>query len=425
MSVLFPGVLRGQELVGMTVHSGESFYVHSAENVSIFSNLGNSGTIGTRPGSVINFRGLRWSNRAGSRIADESTDGTGGIGGLIRFSSVNGSLQFLENQGNSQTTGGIPNLAIANSGNLMLEGSDLIVRRNLTFERGHLLLNNRNAILSQSATISGFDQNRFVVTGTGTNGGYLVRRVSGAQPADLIFPVGTGTGNYTPASLSYSGTSQDLKVRVFDNVYDRAFFGMPDNSNYVPRTWVVSFSTTDPSARISINAQHNASDEGADFTAKRSESYLSRYLPSTDVWDSSNSTGVSPGNLSSGGAIANAYLNTRSGITGLATNEYFAKSIISTSSIAGLRIPEGISPNNDGLNEKFIIQNLRATDKVRLEIYNRWQSLVFKDLNYKNTFDGTGNQKGLVNNILPDGTYYYILNINGEKPITGFILINR
>jgi gliding motility-associated-like protein len=89
------------------------------------------------------------------------------------------------------------------------------------------------------------------------------------------------------------------------------------------------------------------------------------------------------------------------------------------------RIPEGISPNNDGLNDRFIIENLNPADKVRIEIYDRLQSLVFRDANYKNNFDGIGNQKRLVTNELPDGTYYYILNFNDSKPITGYIIINR
>ena len=118
-------------------------------------------------------------------------------------------------------------------------------------------------------------------------------------------------------------------------------------------------------------------------------------------------------------------MHTRASISGLGNNEYFAKSVKKTSLIGGLRIPAGISPNNDGLNEKFIIENLQPTDRVKLDIYNRWQSLVFRDGNYKNTFDGIGNQKGLINNELPDGTYYYILNINSDKPITGYIVINR
>jgi gliding motility-associated-like protein len=89
------------------------------------------------------------------------------------------------------------------------------------------------------------------------------------------------------------------------------------------------------------------------------------------------------------------------------------------------RIPVGISPNNDGLNDRFIIENLNPTDKVRIEIYDRLQSLVFRDANYKNNFEGVGNQKGLVSNDLPDGTYYYILNFNDSKPIIGYIIINR
>lgn len=110
---------------------------------------------------------------------------------------------------------------------------------------------------------------------------------------------------------------------------------------------------------------------------------------------------------------------------GVSMDEFFSKSVIKNSSFLGLRIPQGISPNNDGLNDQFIIENLKPGDKVKIDIYDRWQARVFRDGDYKNTFDGTGNQGGVLNKDLPDGTYYYILNVNMEKPITGYIIIKR
>ena len=422
---LAPKLSDAQELIQISIHPDESLYVHPSENVGIFSDVKNSGSLGAYPNSVISFFGQRWSNRLGSRIVDESADGVSGQGGYFKFQSLTNSLQFIENQNNLQPNNGFPNITIANPGNVILEGTDLIIRKNLNFENGKLILNNRNAVLPLNATITGFDDNKFVVTGTGTNGGFLVRNSSGLQQPDLVFPIGTTVGSYTPASLNYKGLAQNIKVRVFENVYDKAAFGIPDNVNYVPKTWNVSFALSDPSAVMSLNTQHNGNEEGPNFTANRLESYISRYTPSTEQWDKITPASIGPGAITSGNAIANAYLHTRAAISGFSPNEYFAKSIIKIAPIAGLRIPAGISPNNDGLNEKFIIQNLKPADRVRLDIYNRWQTLVFRDGNYKNTFDGIGNQKGLVNNELPDGTYYYILNINTEKPITGYIVINR
>ncbi len=421
---LAPKLSDAQELIQISIQAGASLSVHSGETVGIFSDVKNAGSFGAYTNSVINFFGQRWTNRPAGLIIDESTNGISGRGGNFKFQSLTNSPQFIESQ-NVQANTGFSNVTIANSGNVTLEGTDLTVRGNLNFEDGHLILNNRNAVLPMTATITGFDKDKFVVTGTGTNGGFLVRNSSGLQQPDLIFPIGTDLTSYTPGAINYRGVAQDIKVRVFDNVYNKAVFGIPDNVNFVPKTWNVLFSVSDPTAVLSLNTQHNASDEGSNFAANRSDSYLSRYTAATELWDKVAPTAIGSGSITSGTAIPNAYVHTRTGITGVGPSEYFAKSTVKIAGIAGLRIPAGISPNNDGLNEKFIIENLQPTDKVRLDIYNRWQTLVFRDGNYKNTFDGIGNQKGLVNNELPDGTYYYILNINTEKPITGYIVINR
>ena len=415
---------NAQELVQVVIHSNEALYVHPVENIGIFSDLKNSGTIGAVPKSVINFYGQRWSNKQGANLVDESSNGMSGQGGSFRFQSLTNSPQFIENE-NLQANNAFSGLTIANKGNVTLEGNDLFIRRNLDFEYGSLILNNRNAVLAPNATITGFDNHKFVVTGSGTTGGFLVRHSSGQQLPDLVFPIGVSTTSYTPASINYKGAAQNLKVRVFENVYEKALYGSQDNINNVPRTWNVSFDTNDLSAVLSINTQHSASEEGTQFAINRQLSFISRFSPTIGVWDKIPASGFSTGDLTSGSAVPNTYINTRKAINGVTLNEFFAKSVIKTSGLLGLRIPQGISPNNDGLNEKFVVENLNFGDKVRLDIYDRWQSLVYKEGNYKNTFDGTGNQGSWINRDLPDGTYYYILNVNNEKPITGFLIINR
>lgn len=421
---LVPALSQAQELIQVSIQPGESLTVHSGETVGIFSDVKNAGSFGAHSNSIVSFFAGRWTNAPEGLIIDESSNGLSGRGGNFKFQSPGNSPQVIESQ-NLQANAGFPNLTIANSGNVTLEGSDLTVRGNLNFEDGHLILNNRNAILGSAATITGFDKDKYVVTGSGTNGGFLIRNSSGLQQHDLVFPIGTSLASYNPASLNYRGVDQNIKVRVFDNVYDKAVLGIPDNVNFVPKTWNVSFSVSDPGAVMTLNTQHNSNEEGSNFAANRSASYLSRYIASIELWDKITPTALGAGSIISGTAVPNAYVHTRTGNSELSLNEYFAKSALKITSVAGLRIPAGISPNNDGLNEKFIIGNLNPTDLVKLDIYNRWQTLVFRDGNYKNTFDGTGNHKGWANNELPDGTYYYILNINTEKPITGYIVINR
>ncbi len=423
--LISPVVVKAQELIKMTVVSGESFFVHPDANVSVFSDITNSGSIGSHRNSTINFLGQRWISGAGSRIVDESSGGANGIGGAIRFAG-SGMPQYINTQLNISANTGFPNISIVNSSNVILEGLDLVVRNNLTFESGRVILNNRNVNMRLNSTISGYNQNRYFVTGAGVSGGSLIRKSTGLQQDPLVFPVGTSASSYTPVSVNYSGVAQDIKVRVFDNVYDKATFGISDNQNYVTKTWNVNVSSLDPRSTMTVHIQHNGSEEGSQFAAnKNSRAYISRYSSSIEKWDIISSSILTPGIISSVGAVPNAYVSTRSVTSGLTQNEYFSKSVVSDNVLSNYRVPAGISPNNDGLNDKFVIENLKSTDKVGIEIYNRWQSLVYKDPNYRNTFDGIGNQKGLINNELPDGTYYYILNFNSSKPVTGYIVINR
>nr|WP_255408060.1 gliding motility-associated C-terminal domain-containing protein [Chitinophaga sp. MD30] len=78
-----------------------------------------------------------------------------------------------------------------------------------------------------------------------------------------------------------------------------------------------------------------------------------------------------------------------------------------------LRIPEGFSPNGDGINDRFIIANA-GNDKIQLEVYNRWGNLVYKNVNYRNEWDGKCNTGIHIKEDIPDGTYYYIVTATGS-----------
>jgi len=174
--MLLPFSLRAQENLQMIVSSGESFYVHPEGNVSVFSDLNNSGSVGSYTTSTINFLGQRWSNLAGSRIVDESRNGLTGLGGTIRFSSSSVS-QVINTLSSAQTSTGFPNITLSNPLNVTLQGNDLVVRRSFNFQSGRVILNSRNTIMQAGASINGFDSNEYFVTGTAANGGALVRKL--------------------------------------------------------------------------------------------------------------------------------------------------------------------------------------------------------------------------------------------------------
>ncbi len=93
-------------------------------------------------------------------------------------------------------------------------------------------------------------------------------------------------------------------------------------------------------------------------------------------------------------------------------------------------IPTGLSPNRDGVNDKFVITHPFNTT-INLEISNRWGNLVFKAPDYKNEFEGKGNQSNrLMGEDLPDGTYYYIVLATDKttgtvRKFAGFITLKR
>jgi gliding motility-associated-like protein len=87
------------------------------------------------------------------------------------------------------------------------------------------------------------------------------------------------------------------------------------------------------------------------------------------------------------------------------------------------------TPNGDGTNDSFFIENLRGYPNFSLLIYNRWGKLVWEGNINSPDWDGKSNQAGVVSKgDLPEGTYYYVLNLNDSKntePIVGWVFLNR
>jgi gliding motility-associated-like protein len=89
---------------------------------------------------------------------------------------------------------------------------------------------------------------------------------------------------------------------------------------------------------------------------------------------------------------------------------------------SNISIPQGFSPNGDGTNDTFVIEGVRPDERVLLEVYNRWGSLVYAAEDYRNDWNGSSNV-GLklleAGAGLPAGTYFYVVTlfkrISGEK----------
>jgi gliding motility-associated-like protein len=86
-----------------------------------------------------------------------------------------------------------------------------------------------------------------------------------------------------------------------------------------------------------------------------------------------------------------------------------------------LIIYDVFSPNSDGKNDLWIIDNLDLFPQNELQIFNRWGSLVYEAKPYLNDWDGRS-KKG---DPLPSATYYYILKLNGTRVYSGHVTIIR
>jgi gliding motility-associated-like protein len=86
-----------------------------------------------------------------------------------------------------------------------------------------------------------------------------------------------------------------------------------------------------------------------------------------------------------------------------------------------LIVPTWISPNEDGMNDYFLIKGIENTGRVELTIFDRWGAEVYKTNNYLNDWDGR-NQNG---DELPGDTYFFILSSANGNIIKGYIVVQR
>ncbi|WP_179316138.1 gliding motility-associated C-terminal domain-containing protein [Winogradskyella undariae] len=82
-------------------------------------------------------------------------------------------------------------------------------------------------------------------------------------------------------------------------------------------------------------------------------------------------------------------------------------------------IPEGISPNNDDINDNL---DLSSFNVKKIKIFNRYGVEVYTKLDYEDEWHGQSN-KG---DKLPTGTYYYIIDFNDNiDSKIGWVYVNR
>jgi|GEM_PF-1493678 len=87
--------------------------------------------------------------------------------------------------------------------------------------------------------------------------------------------------------------------------------------------------------------------------------------------------------------------------------------------VSGFKIPNIITPNGDGQNDRFVIVGLADYDNADVVIFNRWGNEVYRSRSYKQDWDAQG---------VSEGTYYYLITLRKDGKETvhkGWLVIKR
>ncbi|MFN8358032.1 MAG: gliding motility-associated C-terminal domain-containing protein [Spirosomataceae bacterium] len=223
------------------------------------------------------------------------------------------------------------------------------------------------------------------------------------------------TLNGTPLGGKYTGQGI-VNATQFDPVI--AGFGRHQITYAVTNSFqctakVARWIAVDPAPRVSL---------GGDLTITRGDTVTLN--PQVATGANATYQWSPPGGLSSAivkNPIASPLNTTTYFLQATLPNGCIAKDDIIINVLPSLSIPTGITPNGDGVNDRWEIDGIIEMPNCEVEIFNRWGEKIFGSIGYNTPFDGTVNGQNL-----PVATYYYIIKPNnGGSTRKGYLTIIR
>ncbi|MCB0380497.1 MAG: gliding motility-associated C-terminal domain-containing protein, partial [Flavobacteriales bacterium] len=89
-----------------------------------------------------------------------------------------------------------------------------------------------------------------------------------------------------------------------------------------------------------------------------------------------------------------------------------------------LKFYSGLTPNGDGNNDVWFVDNIEQFPENNVKIFNRWGDLVWNTSNYSNEDEKVWKGTNNAGNLLPDGTYFYLADVAGTI-YKGWVEITR
>ena len=85
-----------------------------------------------------------------------------------------------------------------------------------------------------------------------------------------------------------------------------------------------------------------------------------------------------------------------------------------------LTIPNTFTPNADNVNDVWDITNLNSYPDASVNVFNRYGVTLFSSTGYATPWNGTYNGKAI-----PDGTYYYVIDLKYGKVYSGWVVVKH
>lgn len=240
--------------------------------------------------------------------------------------------------------------------------------------------------------------------------------ISGATTSSLIVTVG---GVYTVAAFNQEGCSSPasdaVQVKVIENVVDLSIIKRSESKQVRendPFEYTLNIHNKGPLVATNVIVNDTLPAKLQYLSVNTVSTGSAKYDPGSrtltwlvgelDVKGSAYLTymaaGVNHGNITNIASVSSQQQDANLG-DNISSD---------TKNILGLNIPNVFTPNGDGFNDTFVIEDLNKYPENEILIFNRWGNTIFHEKNYHNEWTGTG---------LSEGTYFYILKVKSTAEI--------